>query len=68
MVRNSGTSTALKFPTSPAYEATAPPLIFGPSGWVCKNAMAQADLVSYGLYLLGANCGSLTDEFLTYGS
>jgi hypothetical protein len=68
VVHNGGTAAAPAFPSSPSYEANALPAIFGPHGWICKNATAQADLVSYGFFSLGANCGSITDEFLTYGS
>lgn len=60
VVRNGGTASAPAFPTTPAYEATALPAIFGPSGWICTNRTAQNDLVSYGFLSLGANCGALT--------
>jgi hypothetical protein len=60
VVRNAGTATA---PVIPPYLLP----IFGPDGWICTNSTAQADLVGYGFYSLGAACGSVTDEFLTYG-
>jgi ABC-type phosphate transport system substrate-binding protein len=60
VVRNGGTAAAPAFPTTPAYEATALPAIFGPNGWICTNSTAQADMVSYGFYTLGSLCGSLT--------
>jgi ABC-type phosphate transport system substrate-binding protein len=59
VVRNSGTSSAPAFPTSPTYEANALPKIFGPTGWICTNTTAQADAISYG-FLLRAKCGSLS--------
>jgi ABC-type phosphate transport system substrate-binding protein len=63
VVRNGGTASAPSFPTAasgaPAYEVTALPLIFGPSGYLCTNATATADEISYGFYQLGRNCGSL---------
>jgi ABC-type phosphate transport system substrate-binding protein len=58
-VRNGGTAAAPAFPATPAYEATALPAIFGPGGWVCTSPTAQADLISYGFYSQGANCGTL---------
>jgi phosphate transport system substrate-binding protein len=67
VVRNGGTESAPAFPTSPSYDATALPAIFGPSGWICTSTAAQNDLASYGFYSLGSACGSLTDEFLTFG-
>jgi hypothetical protein len=60
VVRNGGTVTAPAFPTTPAYEATALPAIFGPNGWICTSPTAQADLISYGFYSEGAHCGALT--------
>jgi hypothetical protein len=60
VVRNGGTATAPKFPTTPAYEATALPAIFGSTGWVCTNNTAQSDIVGYGFLSLGGNCGTLT--------
>jgi hypothetical protein len=48
------------FPTTPSYEATALPAIFGSSGWICTSAIAQSDIVSYGFTLAGNNCGDLT--------
>jgi ABC-type phosphate transport system substrate-binding protein len=59
VTRNAGTAAA------PAMPANLQP-IFGSSGWVCKNATAQADILSYGFYSEGTNCGLVTDEFLTY--
>lgn len=58
VVRNGGTASAPAFPTTPAYES-ALSTIFGPSGWACTNATAQADIASFGFSLLGRNCGSL---------
>jgi hypothetical protein len=66
VVRNGGSESSPAFPTSPSYEATALPAIFGSSGWICKNTTAQADILSYGFYSEGANCGSMTTEYLTY--
>jgi len=60
VVRNGGTATAPKFPTSPAYEATALPKIFGPTGWECTATAAKEDIVSYGFLLEGRNCGALS--------
>jgi ABC-type phosphate transport system substrate-binding protein len=60
VVRNGGSATAPAFPTTPSYEATALPALFGPSGWVCTNATAQADILSYGFFNLGRGCGVLT--------
>jgi periplasmic binding family protein len=31
--------------------------IFGPTGWICTNTTAQADILSYGFFNLGRNCG-----------
>jgi ABC-type phosphate transport system substrate-binding protein len=55
-------ATDVDWPTTPSYDATALPAIFGPSGWVCKaGGTAQSDIVSYGFGLEStANCGSLT--------
>jgi hypothetical protein len=58
-VRNGGTGTSPAFPTSPSYEATALPAMFGPSGWICTNATAKADIVSYGFRNVGRDCGAL---------
>jgi ABC-type phosphate transport system substrate-binding protein len=60
VVRNGGTAANPAFPTTPAYEATALPAIFGSNGWLCTNTTAQADIVSYGFFSLGGACGSLT--------
>lgn len=62
VVRNAGTAA------NPAIPSGSLTSIFGPSGWACTNSTAQGDLVSYGFYSLGANCGSLTDSFLIYGT
>jgi hypothetical protein len=43
----------------PTYEAKGLAALFGPKGWICKNATAQADIVSYGFTRI-ANCGALT--------
>jgi ABC-type phosphate transport system substrate-binding protein len=59
VVRNGGTATAPAFPTTPSYEATALPKIFGSKGWECTATKAKEDLVSYG-FLLEANCGALS--------
>jgi ABC-type phosphate transport system substrate-binding protein len=32
--------------------------IFGPKGWICKNATAQKDIVDYGFLTVGSACGS----------
>jgi hypothetical protein len=53
-------ATDAAFPTTPAYDATGLPALFGPSGWFCTNSTAQSDEVSYGFKLLGSACGSLT--------
>jgi hypothetical protein len=60
VVRNGGTATAPKFPTSPSYEATALPKIFGPTGWECTATAAKEDIVSYGFLLEGRDCGALS--------
>jgi hypothetical protein len=59
VVRNAGTATAPKFPTTPSYEANLAK-IFGPTGWACTNVEAKKDLVSYGFLLEGRNCGALS--------
>jgi hypothetical protein len=43
----------------PVYEVTGLKAFFGTTGWVCKNATAQADIVSYGFTKI-SNCGALT--------
>jgi ABC-type phosphate transport system substrate-binding protein len=43
----------------PVYEVTGLKAFFGTTGWVCKNATAKADIVSYGFTTI-ANCGALT--------
>jgi ABC-type phosphate transport system substrate-binding protein len=61
VVRNGSTTAGdAAFPTSPSYEATALPAIFGPNGWACTSNTAQSDIVSYGFTSLGGNCGTLT--------
>jgi ABC-type phosphate transport system substrate-binding protein len=60
VVRNGGTATKPAFPTAPAYEKTALPKIFGPTGWECTAAAAKDDIVSYGFLLEGRNCGALS--------
>jgi hypothetical protein len=42
----------------PTYEVTGLKDLFGTSGWVCTNATAKADIVSYGFTTI-ANCGAL---------
>jgi ABC-type phosphate transport system substrate-binding protein len=59
VVRNAGTTTAPKFPTSPSYEASLS-AIFGPTGWACTAVAAKEDIVSYGFLLEGSNCGALS--------
>jgi ABC-type phosphate transport system substrate-binding protein len=61
VVENGGTASDPAFPTTPSYEATALPAIFGASGWLCTNSTAQADITSYGFYSLGSECGELID-------
>jgi ABC-type phosphate transport system substrate-binding protein len=48
------------FPTTPSYEATALPAIFGSDGWICTSTAGQSDIVSYGFTQAGNNCGALT--------
>lgn len=60
VVRNGNPGGTPSFPTTPAYEATALPALFGPSGWICTNATAKADITSYGFTNLGRGCGALT--------
>jgi ABC-type phosphate transport system substrate-binding protein len=66
VVDNGGTATAPAWPTN-SPEASALQTVFGPSGWLCTNSTAQADVLSYGFTSYGAACGSLTTEELTYG-
>jgi ABC-type phosphate transport system substrate-binding protein len=54
VVRNADTAPATAIP---AYLQP----IFGSSDWLCTNSIAQADIISYGFYSLGRNCGSLID-------
>jgi ABC-type phosphate transport system substrate-binding protein len=67
-VSSKPTSTAVCLPTTtpptggtayPVYEVTGLKAFFGTTGWVCKNATAKADIVSYGFTTI-ANCGALT--------
>jgi ABC-type phosphate transport system substrate-binding protein len=52
-------STDASWPTGS--DSTALQDIFGPNGWICTNATAQSDIVSYGFGLeSSANCGALT--------
>jgi hypothetical protein len=60
VVRNGCPSTGACFPVTPAYEAVGLPALFSSKGWVCTNAIAQSDIVSYGFLNLGSNCGVLT--------
>jgi ABC-type phosphate transport system substrate-binding protein len=60
VVRNGGTASAPVFPSSPAYESTALPAIFGPSGWICTATTAKQDIASHGFQLLGDSCGALS--------
>jgi ABC-type phosphate transport system substrate-binding protein len=60
VVRNGGTASAPAFPTAPAYDATALPKIFGPSGWICTSTAGKADTVSYGFLTITRGCGALT--------
>jgi hypothetical protein len=53
VVRNAGTATD---PVIPLYLQP----IFGSDGWICTSAIAQADIVSYGFWNLGASCGAVT--------
>jgi hypothetical protein len=43
----------------PTYEVTGLKAFFGPKGWVCTNATAKADIISYGFTRL-STCGALT--------
>ena len=43
----------------PTYEVTGLAAFLGANGWICKNATAQADIVSYGFTKL-STCGALT--------
>jgi hypothetical protein len=43
----------------PRYEVKGVAAFFGESGWVCENAIAQVNIVSYGFTRL-ASCGRLT--------
>jgi hypothetical protein len=62
------TSTAVCLPSStppaggtvyPSYEVKGLPAFLGKTGWICKNATAAADIVSYGFTKL-STCGTLT--------
>ena len=59
VVRNAGTATAPKFPTTPTYEANMSK-IFGPTGWECTATAAKSDIASYGFLLEGRSCGALS--------
>lgn len=63
VVPNAGTESAPAIPTTPINLNTP----FSATGWLCTSTKAQADLLSYGFTSLGSACGTLTDEFLTYG-
>jgi ABC-type phosphate transport system substrate-binding protein len=43
----------------PTYEVTGLAAFLGAKGWICTNATAKADIVSYGFTTL-SNCGALT--------
>lgn len=67
-VSSKPTSTAVCLPSStpptggtkyPTYEVKGLKAFLGTSGWICKNATAQADIVSYGFTKI-SNCGTLT--------
>jgi len=60
VVRNGGTVSDPAFPSSPAYESTALPAIFGPSGWMCTATTAKQDTVVNGFGLMGSSCGALS--------
>jgi hypothetical protein len=60
VVRNGGTATAPAFPAAGANQ-TSLSSVFGKGGWLCSNATAKADVVSYGFAPLSAlQCGALT--------
>jgi hypothetical protein len=52
-------ATDASWPTL-AWESAGLQAAFGPSGFTCTSETAQADDISYGFTLLGANCGALT--------
>jgi hypothetical protein len=70
-VSSDPTSTAVCLPSTtpptggtayPVYEATGLKAFFGTSaenGWICSNATAAADIVSYG-FTRPSNCGAVT--------
>jgi len=67
-VSSDPTSTAVCLPSTtpptggtvyPSYEVTGLKAFFSKTGWVCTNATAKADIVSYGFTTL-SNCGALT--------
>jgi ABC-type phosphate transport system substrate-binding protein len=67
-VSSKPTSTAVCLPSStpptggtayPTYEVKGLAAFFGTKGWVCTNATAKADIVSYGFTTL-SSCGALT--------
>lgn len=63
VVPNAGTESAPAIPTTPINLKTP----FSATGWLCTSTKAAADLKSYGFVSLGSSCGTLTDEFLTFG-
>ena len=67
-VSSNPTGTAVCLPTTtpptggtayPQYEATGLKAFLGTGGWVCKNATAAKDIVSYG-FTKASSCGKLT--------
>jgi hypothetical protein len=67
-VSSDPTSTAVCLPTTtppkggtayPVYEVTGLKDFVSSTGWICKNATAAKDIVSYGFTKL-ASCGALT--------
>jgi hypothetical protein len=52
------TSAQACWPTTPPYEAIGLPDFLGTKGWTCTNAVAKADIVSYGFTVLTI-CGDL---------
>ena len=66
-VATNPTSTAVCFPRStppkggtayPAYQVKGLPAFLGPTGWICTNKVALADIMSYGFGRI-TGCGSL---------
>jgi hypothetical protein len=67
VVPNAGTESAPAIPTTPVNLQKVFDANSGTTkGWLCQST-ALTDLKSYGFTGLGTNCGSITDEFLTYG-